>query len=162
MARIRERINFIQTLNVNKIEVGSTAFKGDLMFLNLRKVLEEIAFSSLASNKGKYTEASADVATHWNTKKILTKLDQNSSIRPDGSYIFRRQGMSRLGRQLQALRLDRQYDWPPDPLNGCAYGLPTTDPASSGGGRTTCTTIAAASVYRSGKLGTDQGLCRSC
>lgn len=85
MARIRERINFIQTVNVNKIEVGSTAFKGELMFLNFRKVLEEIAFSSLAANKDKYTEAWADFATHWNAKKILKKLDQlNPNFYPVG------------------------------------------------------------------------------
>jgi hypothetical protein len=85
MARIRERISFIQTVNVNKIEVGSTAFKGELLFLNFRKVLEEIAFSSLAANKDKYTEAWAEFATHWNAKKILRKLDQlNPNFYPVG------------------------------------------------------------------------------
>src|SRR6266446_2202963 len=76
MARIRERINYIQTVNVNKIEVGSTTFKAEVIFLNFRKVLEEIAFSSLAANKDTYTQTYADFATHWNAKKILRKLTQ--------------------------------------------------------------------------------------
>jgi hypothetical protein len=73
MARIRERINFIQAVNVNQINIPSTGFKGEFMFLQFRKVLEEIAFSSLAANKDKYTEVYTDFATHWNAKKILKK-----------------------------------------------------------------------------------------
>jgi hypothetical protein len=33
MARIRERINIIQTVNVNQINIPSAAFKGEFMFL---------------------------------------------------------------------------------------------------------------------------------
>ncbi len=51
MARVRERINFVQTVNVNQINIPSNAFKGELMFLQFRKVLEEIAFSTIAAHK---------------------------------------------------------------------------------------------------------------
>jgi hypothetical protein len=74
MSRIRQRINFVQGVNANQPDLGSAVFKGELMFLQLRKVLEEIAFSSLAANKAKYSELHDTFSTHWNAKKILAKL----------------------------------------------------------------------------------------
>lgn len=74
MARIRERINFVQTLNVNKIDIRSTAFKGELMFLQFRKVLEEIAFSTLAANREAYSAAYGSFSTHWKAKAVLEEL----------------------------------------------------------------------------------------
>ena|SRR5215469_3175866 len=83
MARIRERINYVQTVNVNKIEVGSTVFKAELMFLNLRKVLEEIAFSTLAANKDVYSTAYTNFSTHWKAKAILEELKKlNTNFYP--------------------------------------------------------------------------------
>ena len=74
MARVRERINFVQTVNVNKIDVGSIALKAELMCLNFRKVLEEIAFSTLAANKDAYSELYSDFSQHWKAKAIVEKL----------------------------------------------------------------------------------------
>jgi hypothetical protein len=80
MARIRERIDFIADMNTNKIEVGSTAFKAELMFVQFRKILEEIAFSTLAANRDEYEKLHANFAVHWKAKAILKEL---RALNPD-------------------------------------------------------------------------------
>jgi hypothetical protein len=74
MARIRERIDFIQALNVNQINIPSTAFKGEFMFLQFRKVLEEIAFSTIATNKDTYSALHANFSVHWKARGILEEV----------------------------------------------------------------------------------------
>ena len=83
MARIRERINFIQTVNVNQINIPSTAFKGEFMFLQFRKVLEEIAFSTIAANMDAYSALHANFSVHWKAKAILEEVKKlNANFYP--------------------------------------------------------------------------------
>lgn len=76
MARVRERINLIQTVNVNQINMPSTTFKAEIMFLQFRKVLEEIAFSTIAPNKDAYS------TLHANRRdRIFTTRVTDTSLR---------------------------------------------------------------------------------
>ena len=46
----------------------------EFVCLQIRKILELIAFSSLVANKEKYAEAFTDYANHWKANKILKKI----------------------------------------------------------------------------------------
>jgi hypothetical protein len=80
MSRIRERVELIEKVFTDAIDLGSETFRAELIFLQFRKMLEEIAFSSLAANKDKYSELNARFAEHWNAKRILEAVKQ---INPD-------------------------------------------------------------------------------
>jgi len=83
MARIRERINFIETVNVNQINIPPPAFKAELMFLQFRKVLEEIAFSTIAANKNAYSVLHASFSDQWKAKAILEGVNKvNANFYP--------------------------------------------------------------------------------
>jgi hypothetical protein len=75
MSRIRQRIDLVQQVLNREIELGSEAFDAELVYLQLRKVLEEIAFSSLAANKAEYSTLHANFAKHWKAEKILQVLE---------------------------------------------------------------------------------------
>lgn len=48
--------------------------------MHLRKLLEQIAFASLSAHKQAYAKVHNDFETHWNPKRLLTKLEK---IHPD-------------------------------------------------------------------------------
>ncbi len=75
MSRIRQRIGLVQQVLNREIELGSEAFDAELVYLQLRKILEEIAFSSLAANKAEYSTLHANFAKHWKAEKILQVLE---------------------------------------------------------------------------------------
>jgi len=84
MAGIRDRINIIQTVNVNQVNIPSTTFKAEFMFLQFRKVLEEIAFSTIAANKDAYSALHAKFSVHWKAKAILEEVKKlNADFYPN-------------------------------------------------------------------------------
>jgi hypothetical protein len=80
MSRIRERVELIEKVYTDAIDLGSDAFRAELIFLQFRKILEEMAFSSLVANKDKYSELNAKFAEHWKAERILEAVKQ---INPD-------------------------------------------------------------------------------
>ena len=52
----------------------------ELVYLQLRKILELIALSSLVANKEEYAKIETEFATEWRAKKILKKI---KDINPD-------------------------------------------------------------------------------
>ena len=75
MSRIRQRLTLVQQVLDREIELGSDAFDAELVYLQFRKVLEEIAYSSLAANKAEYSALHANFAKHWKAEKILQVLE---------------------------------------------------------------------------------------
>ena len=65
MARIRDRINVVQTIMSPGITIWPSDLAAELISLQFRKTLEEIAFSSLSANKKKYSEIHANFSRHW-------------------------------------------------------------------------------------------------
>ena len=63
-----------------RVTTGDETFNIELVFVQLRKTLELIAFASLTTNKQKYSAAYANFATHWRVKDTLKALEK---INPD-------------------------------------------------------------------------------
>src|ERR1700694_4124041 len=76
MEEVRDRINLVTTIVAHTVTTGREVFDIELVFLQLRKVLELIAFASLTANKAKYSAAHAKFAEHWKAKLMLKELEK--------------------------------------------------------------------------------------
>lgn len=76
MEEIRDRVRLVQSVGAGQVTTGHQVFDVELVFLQLRKILELIAFASLTANKDKYSAAHAQFAKHWRAKAILQKLEK--------------------------------------------------------------------------------------
>jgi hypothetical protein len=75
MEEIRLRLNFVRDLPARN---GTT--DKELVFLQLRKILELIAFASLTANREKYAAAHSKFSQHWKAKQMLEEL---AKVNPD-------------------------------------------------------------------------------
>ncbi len=75
MARIRDRLNVVDTIMSGGIKIGHHDQTSELIFVQFRKTLEEIAFASLSANKEKYCEVHANFSKHWRAKDMLAVMD---------------------------------------------------------------------------------------
>lgn len=75
MARLRHRINIVQKIMSGGIQIGHADQIAELIFVQFRKMLEEIAFASLSANKEKYAEAHANFSKHWRAQDMLAVMD---------------------------------------------------------------------------------------
>jgi hypothetical protein len=71
MERVRGHLNIVSALSPGQIDFVAPDLNAELMFLHLRKALEEMAFSSLCANVGRYCQAHADYASKWAAKRLL-------------------------------------------------------------------------------------------
>jgi len=74
MSQIRQRLALVQDVLQRKVTTGFEVFDTELVFLQLRKTLELIAFSSLAANKEKYSSVHRAFSTHWKAKNMLEAI----------------------------------------------------------------------------------------
>jgi hypothetical protein len=75
MARIRQRIDLVTAILDRSISLGAEVFETELVYLQFRKVLEEIAFSSLIANREQYAELHTNFSNHWKAEKILQTVE---------------------------------------------------------------------------------------
>src|SRR5205807_9008227 len=54
----------------------SIYYRVELIFVQMRKALEEIAFASLSANRAKDSEIHAKFATFWRAKDLLREIGQ--------------------------------------------------------------------------------------
>jgi hypothetical protein len=80
MVEVRDRIGVVKSVVMQRIKTGHFLVDAEIIFVQLRKILELIAFSSLTANKEKYSLAHAQFATDGRAKDILKKLEK---INPD-------------------------------------------------------------------------------
>jgi hypothetical protein len=81
MEQLKLRCNLILSITSREVTVADREdFSAELACLNLRKVLELLAFASLIANKEKYAEAHETFARHWKAKSLLTNLER---LHPD-------------------------------------------------------------------------------
>lgn len=80
MLEVRDRINLVLGIVAHQITTGREDFDAELVFVQLRKVLELIAFASLTANREKYSAAHARFREHWNGKWLLQDL---AKVNPD-------------------------------------------------------------------------------
>jgi hypothetical protein len=71
----RARLNFIKALPARTTPLtGEQIFDQEIVFLQLRKILELVAFASLTANREKYSEAHKRFAEFWRAKDMLDGL----------------------------------------------------------------------------------------
>lgn len=80
MEEIKQRIALVQSVLHGSVTTGHDVFDIELVFVQIRKTLEQIALASLAANKSKYSAAYASFSTHWNAKRMLSHLE---AVNPD-------------------------------------------------------------------------------
>lgn len=76
MTDAKQRIGLVRQLDEGSITTTRSEFDVELACLSLRRVLEVIAFSSLAANKAAYSRHHSDFGQHWKAEQILKKLEQ--------------------------------------------------------------------------------------
>ena len=74
MEEIRGRVSVVEAVGQHRVTTGLQRCDIEIVFLQMRKVLELIAFASLTANKEKYSLAHAKFAEHWNAKRMLEEL----------------------------------------------------------------------------------------
>jgi len=80
MEEARDRLNFVKSLPARNASTGLQMIDQELVFLQLRKILELLAFASLTANREKYAAAHKKFATFWRAKDMLQDLEK---INPD-------------------------------------------------------------------------------
>lgn len=76
MGEVRERINFVAGLPTgNQVNVSPVVEK-EIVFLQLRKTLELIAFASLTANRDKFAAVHSKFASFWRAKDMLRDLEK--------------------------------------------------------------------------------------
>ncbi|MCF8721793.1 hypothetical protein [Nitrospina gracilis] len=80
MEEIKIRIALIKSFLKSEIPFGKDFYGYENVCVHLRKILEIIAFSSLAANKEEYSKVHADFREKWNAKKLLRSIEK---INPD-------------------------------------------------------------------------------
>lgn len=76
IARVRHHISIADTVFAGVIDTGHRELNEELVFLHLRKALEELAFASLSANRYKYSAARAGFATEWNARRMLGFIEK--------------------------------------------------------------------------------------
>jgi hypothetical protein len=77
---VRRRIDLVDQVVAGKISVGTEDFDGELIFLNLRKTLEQITFSTLVAHKEEYAAVYENFSEHWRATKMLGVVE---SVNPN-------------------------------------------------------------------------------
>ena len=80
MEEVRDRLKLVKSVTSRRLTTGRDFADAEFVFVQLRKILELIAFASLTANKEKYSAAHAKFATHWNAKRMLADLEK---VNPD-------------------------------------------------------------------------------
>ncbi len=76
MEDIKLRVGLIRSMLRGELNPGREDFLAEFICIQVRKVLELIAFGSLTANKEAYAQVHSDFASHWNAKWLLAKLEK--------------------------------------------------------------------------------------
>jgi hypothetical protein len=76
----KKRLELVDAVTSGRLRIGAEAVDAEFACLQVRRALELIAFASIAAHKDVYSQAHTDFATHWNAKRLLTKLEK---LHPD-------------------------------------------------------------------------------
>ena len=76
MEDIKARILIIKQITEGRSPLGDEGLDGEIVCLMLRKVLEQIAFASLAAHKHAYSSVHSDADHTWRAKRLLERLGQ--------------------------------------------------------------------------------------
>lgn len=79
LEELKLRVKAVQSIvkkEVPTISFGHPYFVDEFVFVQIRKILEIIAFGSMASNISIYRREYQDYDRHWRAKKILEKMER--------------------------------------------------------------------------------------
>jgi hypothetical protein len=76
VAEARMRLDVIQSFIGKRVTTGVQACDIEFVFLQFRRILELIAFASLAANKDAYSAVRQKFAEEWRAKRILDELEK--------------------------------------------------------------------------------------
>lgn len=76
MEEIIHRDKLLRELITGKITLGSDVYDYEVFALNMRKILELIAFASLIASKDKYSEEYKNFEVHYKAKAILDDIEK--------------------------------------------------------------------------------------
>lgn len=76
MQEVRDRLALVDAVGEHRIGTSAQVYDVELVFLQIRKCLELIAFASLIANKDKYSVAYTNFASHWKAKQMLECIEK--------------------------------------------------------------------------------------
>lgn len=77
MERIRRRLNVLDDVLAGRIGTNKNSdVVAEIIFIQFRKSLEELAFASLSANKDVYSAVHAKFAVHWRANDMLNELEK--------------------------------------------------------------------------------------
>lgn len=74
MNRIRTRLDVVDDAMASRIVSTSSDVVPEIIFVQFRKSLEEIAFASLSANKDVYSAVHSKFAVHWRANDMLDEI----------------------------------------------------------------------------------------
>jgi hypothetical protein len=84
MEELKKRISVVDFFITNQGHALFQPTTVESVGLQMRKILELIAFASMVANKEQYSAAYANFATHWNARLLLRDLERvNSDFYPN-------------------------------------------------------------------------------
>jgi hypothetical protein len=76
MDQVKRRLELVARITSRKITTGDDSADAEFACLQLRKTLEQIAYSALAASRDHYAAARPHVEREWNATKILERLEK--------------------------------------------------------------------------------------
>jgi hypothetical protein len=91
MEDVKARLKLIRSITDGHSPLGDGGLDGEVVCLLLRKVLEQIAFSSLVAHRANYEEVHNDLGSVWRAKRLLERIEK---LHPDYFPMPVRRGVS--------------------------------------------------------------------
>lgn len=76
MEDIKARLLIVMQITEGRSPLGDEGLDGEIVCLLLRRVLEQIAFASLAAHKDAYSAVHSDADHTWRAKRLLERLGE--------------------------------------------------------------------------------------
>tara|TARA_R110002124_G_scaffold89216_2_gene228293 strand:- start:3947 stop:4258 length:312 start_codon:yes stop_codon:yes gene_type:complete len=97
MKDIKNRSNLVYSIVHKKRTLGIEFYDYEVIALNIRKILESIAYSSMVASKEKYAQAHSKFEKHYKAKQILEELEKlHPQFYPRPALIEEKDGMKKL------------------------------------------------------------------
>jgi hypothetical protein len=80
MEEVKQRLLLVESVGERSFSTGFPEFDAEFAFLQIRKSLEVIAFSSLIAHRDLYSAAHANFAQHWKAQKLLEAIEKLNPV----------------------------------------------------------------------------------
>ena len=75
MEEVKQHLELAEALIEGRISINREFADPELIAVQLRKVLELIAFAALTANRDRYAAVYNDFADHWNAKRLRLRCE---------------------------------------------------------------------------------------